>query len=170
MSRTPIVVTRARRKLPPSLSKTALPMMPPTMLPTMPRSRVAPRLMRSRPGTSSRASAPSTMPMASSPRMSKNTSASRSSLSLGTVCPPLEAAETDLAVVGLGDLEVGDLVDRYDDAVTLLVHEAERPAVDDRLVQRLGDLLGRLLDLDHELAGRVHDPDLDLHRYLRVVR
>src|SRR4051812_47628537 len=65
----------------------------------------------------------------------------------------LQGAEADPTGLVLGDLDIGELVGRHQDATALLVLEGEDAEVGlQRVRDSLLDLLGRLAALQHELA------------------
>ena len=67
----------------------------------------------------------------------------------------LERAEADAARLGLADLDVGELVRRYDDAASAFVGERQQPGVaGERCSDRRGDVLLALVALDRRARAR----------------
>src|SRR3954454_16533974 len=72
-------------------------------------------------------------------------------------------AETDLADRAGGDLDVRQLLHRYDDPAALRVGQGEDAALAERRADLLLDVTGLERGVQGELAVRVDDADLDLH-------
>src|SRR5215218_5093857 len=84
---------------------------------------------------------------------------------LSTAGRTSKRAEADSLVgVLLADLDVGQLLGGHADPAAVGVGQPQHPGLaGHRLLDQAGDVVGRLVDLDHQLLGAVGDPELDLH-------
>src|SRR3954447_9873915 len=151
----------------------AWPISPPTMAPTMPSRRVIPMPIGLRPGTTSRPSAPTMRPTMTivTMRVSTGTSEFQGArrCAYSKVCPArtsghLDGSKADASALGLGDLDINQLVGRNDQPAALVIGQRERrSAVFQRRLDRRLQLFGGQGRVDRQLSQGALDADPDLH-------
>src|SRR4051812_11575179 len=151
----------------------AWPISPPTMAPTMPSRRVIPMPIGLRPGTTSRPSAPTMRPTMTivTMRVSTGTSEFQGARRCASskVCPArtsghLDGSKADASALGLGDLDINQLVGRNDQPAALVIGQRERrSAFFQRGLDRRLQLFGGQGRVDRQLSQGALDADPDLH-------